>query len=381
MSTENFFNNQTPSSKIKAKIISEYFPQYCKIILSKPQYKIGYVDLFAGPGVYNDGNLSTPILIAKNCAKDQLLRESVWFIFNDNKHCATLAENFNKHLSEVNFKFKPEFKSKTVGEDEGINTFLRRKYVDSNGKNIMPTVLFIDPFGYKGVNTNNLAEFLKQWGNEIFLFLNTKKINWATQIGKFDDLMNELFPTSINKIRADRKYKLTVTERLNLIIENLAQEYRNVLGSDIFYTAFRFQEEDSEATSHYVIHFTKSTRGYDLIKQVYDEFDNVGATLENDGTYTFDAKKLDTENNLLFDTDDLNIENLYSMILEKYSGSTITAYDLYEEFQPKNRYSRRHYTLALRKLTADNKVISTFTDNSNHLVSVLISRTCKLQFN
>ena len=47
-----FFEKQTLSSRVKASIVSEYFPKYCKIIVKKhvPE-RIGYFDLFAGPDV------------------------------------------------------------------------------------------------------------------------------------------------------------------------------------------------------------------------------------------------------------------------------------------------------------------------------------------
>jgi hypothetical protein len=37
---DDFFNEQTSSSDVKAKIVSEYFPQYCRILLKKPQNSI-----------------------------------------------------------------------------------------------------------------------------------------------------------------------------------------------------------------------------------------------------------------------------------------------------------------------------------------------------
>ena len=57
MTDKNFFEKQTLSSRVKASIVSEYFPKYCKIIIKKhmPE-RIGYYDLFAGPGMYEDGN-------------------------------------------------------------------------------------------------------------------------------------------------------------------------------------------------------------------------------------------------------------------------------------------------------------------------------------
>ena len=64
--------------------MAEYFPSYAKIISSKHQpRRIGYYDLFAGPGKYDDGNPSTPILLARNGVKDCYLRERVWMVFND----------------------------------------------------------------------------------------------------------------------------------------------------------------------------------------------------------------------------------------------------------------------------------------------------------
>lgn len=57
MSDNVFFNEQTESSRIKANIVANYFRKYCKIILKHPQKQIRYLDLFAGPGIYNDGSL------------------------------------------------------------------------------------------------------------------------------------------------------------------------------------------------------------------------------------------------------------------------------------------------------------------------------------
>lgn len=381
MTTENsFFAKQTRSSKIKANIISEYFPKYCKIILKKPQNEIRYLDLFAGPGIYDDGNISTPILVGTACKNNPELRSKVRLIFNDNNHCEKLKTAFAKKFPENTFTYEPRFGNKTIGEDEGINKYLIDKHVDDKGKNLFPTLLFIDPFGYKGVETLVLAEFLKSWGNEIFLFVNIKRIHAAIENDKFDALMKDLFPTTIENVRKDRKYTLGVNERLNLIIENLAMEYRNIVKDNLYYTAFRFKEEDNEATSHYILHFTKHPRGYDLVKQIYHEFDNIGAVLEKDGTYTFDAKQLEMNASNQMDFGDQNIYALSKQLKEEYNGKTIAAYELYENHQKKTKYSKKHYTETLRSMVADGDIKSTFTDTINHEVTVLLNQNCILEF-
>lgn len=380
MAEENFFNEQTISSRIKACIVSEYFPQYCKIIrIRHIPKRIGYFDLFSGPGVYKDGNASTPLLIARNCFNDEFLRTHVWMVFNDKDHSEELKKNFKKEYPNGSFTFQPHFGHGIVGENEEINRFITLDNT-SNGHNEIPSVLFIDPFGYKNIETLILSKFLSYWGNELFIFINTKRINPALENEKFIPLMESLFPTMYNTIVKEKKFKSTVQERLNYIIKNLGKEYENLLNKKIYYTAFNFQEEDSETTSHYILHLTKSPRGYDLIKQIYTDFANVGTIFDGINTYTFDPKKVNCSIQDLFDTSSENIDVLKDKLFNQYRGQTITALDLFESHQKFELYSRKHYVEALRRLVIEGKVYCKFTDNKNHKVSVLLTKECILKF-
>lgn len=173
---DEFYLTQTESSRIKANIVAKYFPQYCKIILKRQQEYVAYMDLFSGPGFYDDENPSTPILIGDAVAKDSLLREKVVMGFNDMNYKAKLEANFVKRYPEGTFNHPPRFADGEVGEDAAINRYLSRT---PQKKNPRPTLLFVDPWGYKGIDTSLLANFLKHWGNELFLFVNIKRIQAA----------------------------------------------------------------------------------------------------------------------------------------------------------------------------------------------------------
>jgi len=380
MSEAQFFEKQTASSKVKAGIISEYFPSYCKIITSKHTPKeIRYIDLFAGPGYYEDGNPSTPILIARHCKEDSFLRENVRMYFNDKEHSETLKSHFIKEFPDGIFKHKPYFADRIVGEEERITEFLHKNTVNEKGKNDYPSLLFIDPFGYKGIETHVLAKFLEFWGNEIFLFVNTKRIHPALENELFEPLMKDLFPKTLEEIKENRKYKSTVPERLQLIIDSLGQEYKKSLNQDIYYTAFKFKEEDSDATSHYILHFTKGPRGYDLIKTIYNDFANVGTIFDDVNTYTFDSKIINNQEEM-FDMKSENIDKLKEELYGIYTLKTISALNLFEEHQPRSPYSRSHYAEALRRLVTENRLNASYTDGRAHKVSVLISNNCILKF-
>ena len=380
MSDNNFFEKQTLSSRVKASIVSEYFPKYCKIIVKRhmPE-RIGYFDLFAGPGMYEDGNYSTPLLIAKNCFNDNMLKQKVWMVFNDKEYSAQLKENFLKLYPNDSFAFKPHFGHSTVGECEEIDKFITKNYM-KNGKNECPSVLFIDPFGYKGIDTSILSEFLNYWGNELFIFINTKRINPALENDKFEPLMRCLFPQSYNTLKTLVREKRWVSERLQFIIDNLGNEYKKLLGGNVYYTAFKFQEEDVETTSHFILHLTKSKRGFDLIKQIYNDFANVGTIFDGINTYTFDVKKITNPVEELFDVASENIDVLKEKIYAAFKGKQLSAFDLFEEHQQKELYCRKHYTEALRRLVSEGKLSSEFIDNKHHSVSVLLIKECILSF-
>ncbi|MGE0405944.1 MAG: three-Cys-motif partner protein TcmP, partial [Candidatus Korobacteraceae bacterium] len=66
MMSTSFFQESKEQSQIKARIVSKYFWAWAKVIIptAKRQHasRIAYIDLFAGPGRYEDGTLSTPLL-------------------------------------------------------------------------------------------------------------------------------------------------------------------------------------------------------------------------------------------------------------------------------------------------------------------------------
>ena len=231
------------------------------------------------------------------------------------------------------------------------------------------------------METTILAEFLKNWGNEIFLFFNSKRINAALENDKFEENMRSLFPTTFDEIHIERAMKFSVPQRLRLIIDKLGQEYERVLKGKVYYTAFKFQEEDIDTTSHFIVHLTKGSKGYELIKTIYNDFANVGTVFDGVNTYTYDAK-LKKENiaKELFDLDSVNIDVLKEQLYNQYRFKYICTKRLFDEHQKDTEYSAYHYTQALRRLVDEGKAQSHFTDNIQHRVSLLISDSCFIKF-
>ncbi|HEV2493612.1 MAG TPA: three-Cys-motif partner protein TcmP [Terriglobia bacterium] len=86
MATEEFFDESTEQSHVKSEIVSKYFWAWAKVIIPHAKMhsgKIAYIDLFAGPGRYNDGTKSTPLLVLERAIQDADMRKMLVAMFND----------------------------------------------------------------------------------------------------------------------------------------------------------------------------------------------------------------------------------------------------------------------------------------------------------
>ena len=86
VSSKKFFAEQSAHSRVKADIVFKYVTAWATVILN-PRYnqkcEAAYIDLFSGPGSYEDGARSTPLLIVEEVLKKQLLKDGLKTYFND----------------------------------------------------------------------------------------------------------------------------------------------------------------------------------------------------------------------------------------------------------------------------------------------------------
>lgn len=311
------------------------------------------------------------------------MKNKVRFIFNDLNYRDELKANFESEFPQGTFPKGVYFLNEEVGVSDGLYRSLERFTMARDGcgilRNEKPSLLFFDPFGYRGMKTDVLAKFLKNWGNEVFLFINTKRINPALENEQFEDLMRLWFPNSYDSLKVEVRRQPNVPARLEYILTSLREEFNILIGGNVYCCAFRFQEEDCKTTSHYILHITKGVRGYDLCKSVYNKYANEDLELNGSNTYTFDPKKCANDKSLFGDVNQA-AESLKEQLINDYRGQTVNAWDLFEKHQRTSRYARDHYTTALRQAVKDGLITSDFTDGKNHRVSVLIDPTCILHF-
>lgn len=155
MTGDDFFEESQQQSQIKSAIVKKYFYSWANIMACNVD-KIAYIDLFAGQGIYDDGTKSTPILVLENALRNNLMKDKLVALFNDaNPAYAKSLENAINSIPDIGkLKFKPTVINAPVSDI--IDTLQSFSQV--------PTLLFVDPWGYKGLTLSLIDSGIKALG-------------------------------------------------------------------------------------------------------------------------------------------------------------------------------------------------------------------------
>jgi len=195
-----FFDETREQSQVKATIVAKYFWAWAKVITgaqkkyrASSEERIAYIDLFAGPGRYKDGAMSTPLLVLEKAIQESDLCERLVVILNDKDESNTRSlEREINHLPGIQLlKHRPQVYNEEVG-DRIVEMLMEMRLV--------PTLFFVDPWGYKGLSLALINSVLKDWGCDLlFFFFNYNRINMGLGNVLVEAHMNALF----GKHRAD----------------------------------------------------------------------------------------------------------------------------------------------------------------------------------
>ena len=346
--TDNFFDEQGEQSQIKAEIVSKYFFVWAKVIIAAQkryprENRVGYIDLFAGPGRYKDGAVSTPMMILQRALADQDLCERLVTIFNDkDEENSKSLENAIAELPGIEkLKHKPTVYSGEVGE-EVVKKFERQK--------LIPTFLFVDPFGYKGLSLRLVNSVLKDWGCDCVFFFNYNRISMGLGNPAVEEHMDALF----GQARADKlRQRFTMQslqpfEREANIVAEMTLALSEMGGQ--FVLPFRFRNADNTRTTHHLFFVSKAFRGYEIMREIMFAHSH-----KEQGVAKFEYNPADARWPSLFEL--LRpLEDLEEMLLNDYSSRTVGLDELFEKHSVGKPFIKKNYRDVLCRMEQEGKV-------------------------
>lgn len=340
MSTDNFFEESKEQSAVKAAIVSKYFWSWAKVIMpqarKRAQPKIVYLDLFAGPGRYKDGTMSTPLLILEKAIQDPQMSQMLVTVFNDKdgENAQGLETAIDQLRGVENLKHKPIVMNKEVGS-EMVKLF--------SSTRLAPTLFFVDPWGYKGLSLQLVNSVLKDWGCDCIFFFNYNRINMGISNPMVQEHMAALFGQSRVQALSEKLAGLSPDDREHCIVEELcgalgAKQGRLVL-------PFAFRNDTGTRTSHHLIFVSKHPIAYSIMKEIMA----AESSLHEQGVPSFHYSPADKRWPILFE---LNrpLDELERMLLSRFSGRTLAMMDIYEEHHIGRPFIKKNYKDVLKQM-------------------------------
>lgn len=369
ISLSDFFKEKRDASEIKAEILNEYFKAWAAILLRGQKYKnvdkLLYIDLFSGPGVYDDGKESTPIKILNsiNASRGNFVDydSSVQTIFNDKSE--KIIFDLRKNIESLTYynllKYKP-----IIGNELASQPLLEKV---QNGS--APSLTFIDPLGY-GYNQKMLLYSVRTWGSDLFVLFNINRIRAAILNNKVEKNMYGIFTEYFTLIQGFYKKERSPHKREKYIINVFEKIFE-----DKGYMTLKFKVNfpKKNQTSHYLFFVSRAEIAITKAKEIMTRYSDV----QEDGVPLFGANIQQTP--LFFPSlCEYSITKLKEIIIRdqnKFNGLTIN--EVYKNHNYKTNYVKQNYKDAFSELKDDNFVILLDINNKE---TDKITYTAKIKF-
>ncbi len=346
MAIEKFFDESLEQSVVKSTIVEKYFWAWAKVITRNMRGdRIAYIDLFAGPGRYKDGTASTPVLILERAIGDRMMQKMLVTIFNDvdSDNSRSLERAINDLPGIEILRHKPQVLSHEVGTDI-VEQFEKM--------NLVPTLMFVDPWGYKGLSLRLVNSVLKNWACECIFFFNYNRINAGLGNSKVAEHMEALFGKERAEALRVRLEGMDPRDRELEIVEQLAEALRDMGGK--FVLPFTFKNAAGSRTSHHLFFVSKHPLGYNIMKGIMAG----QSSSATQGVASFQYSPADRRYPMLFALT-CPLDDLAASLLEVLQGRPLTVRQLFEMHNVGTPYILPNYKAALIKLEADGKVVCT----------------------
>ncbi len=228
--------------------------------MARRHEKVGYADLFAGPGVYADADglthKSTPVLVTEAAIADPLFRSRVhlWFNEGDRQNHTTLDGTIRSVADVKTLRYEPSVTDKVV-DSRWPKTMAHLR---------VPTLAFLDPCGYKGLSLKLVQSIIQGFGNDCIFFFNYSRINMKLDLDVMNGSIDEFFEARRAAALRTAIEDKTPPERENLILQAVQSAAHEAGGKSCH---FRFLSNRNR-TSHHLFFVSKNQSAVSAMKRI-----------------------------------------------------------------------------------------------------------------
>lgn len=335
---EGFFGRPSEASRRKLQIAVGYFDSYMNVLARGRE--AGYADLFAGPGRYESGEKSVPLVICEKVVSDERLRNWVrlWFNEGDPDWAAQLDRNIKAVDGISTLRYEPKVTRILISK--ALAPRLERLSI--------PTFTFADPCGYKGLSLRLITAALKGFGNDCLFFFNYNRVNMKLVYPIMDESINEFFEPGRAVTLRKEVGALKPPEREKRVLAAIDEALRQAGAIPL---TFAFRTREGGGTSHHLVFASKSRKGTTIMKSLMNRASS--EIIEGVGSGDFDPRDEKKRQLGLFG----GLHEVRERVLSAFAGRTLTFDQVIEEEMALTRYTAPNYRDALLELESEGRVV------------------------
>ncbi len=326
----------------KHEILRRYLGAWFPILTSTGHNRrVIYLDGFAGPGRYVDGESGSPLI-----ALDTLVNHSHFSRMSRTEFVFAFVEQdsprFHSLQSELDL-FWDDHGGKPTNVD--VRLFnepfedVAEHIISSTRGRLAPTFAFIDPFGWSGVPMNTVRELLKARKCEIlfnFMYESVNRFVADTRPG-IHRSFSELFGSEEDAHR--RAATLRGDNRKTFLHDLYLKQLRTVCRFD-FVRSFEMIDQRRNRTAYFLMYGTRHHRGLQVMKDAMWAVDPVsGARFSGSAG----------AQQMLFSPEP-NLEPLRTALINRFASRTVTVERIERFIIEDTDYKTTHYKSVLRDL-------------------------------
>lgn len=327
-----------PHTAAKHDLLRRYLGAwFAKLAAGGFHRRLIFLDGFAGPGIYDQGEPGSPIIALQTLVGHQHFAR--WsntefvFIFVEERRArlASLDEQLARFWSDYGGQ-PPNVRVVTAHETFGTVVEEILDVLEEKGHAMAPTLAFVDPFGYSDVGMDRICRLTKYPRCEvIFNFM----FSWLTRAtGHPDDgvrgQLTDLFGTDecLDAHGMDPVTKKT-------FLHELYERQLRIEGKFDF--VLDFEMVDLRGKSYSLFYGTRSMAGLEEMKRAMWRTDP-------SGTYRFSDRSANLTS--LFG-EEVDTAPLVSMVTKRFAGSTVTIEEVHRFVLVDTIYGPDHYRKAV----------------------------------
>jgi three-Cys-motif partner protein len=320
-----------PHTAAKHAILRRYLSAWLPILSHGGFQKLAYIDAFSGPGSYVGGEDGSPVIALKAMLdhKSAIKAQCHFdFVELDAERAAALTQAV-------------EITTDQLGRPANAHIAIHQKtfedaYVSIGAKlrtaRTIPTLAFIDPFGWKGLPFSIVSELLNRPSTEVLINFMFEEINrfldHPDQGGNFDKLFGCTDWRECASLHGPAR---------NRCIRDL---YARKLSENARYVRFFEMKNKSNATDYFLFFATNNILGLKKMKEAMWKVDQGGAFSFSDAT---------RQDQLTFFVDEPNFQQLRALIIQRFKGREASVEQIEEFVVAETAFRETHFKRQILK--------------------------------